>query len=352
MPPPPSKQESKQAKSEIPSGLLLPSGSLYPNFLIHDLLCMYDMVPPEPSKPNPTADKIHDKKSPPPNNDSTQTPAPDPISNECPLPLLHKKLLTFFDKGNEVASKRFIALQRAAVCGETTVSLQKTSIYMPTTPQNLPWNSCKLAATLVLVLAAPQIYESIFAAMKFQSGLLGGLPTMAMIRNTPSAGLSTVFAKAKKTAIDGKVGKVTVLGVSLVDVEMVERGEGRCMDMKYTSFAHTFVLGVARSGWRVYQAWGKHGYRLDEWLGRDGSQMRDWDAAKKFLKTFSRLATAKGSWSKQINDDYNECFHVDIMKICGKGRPQNPIVPIYRPWVRIFEIENVKASDVGKFTWK
>ena len=79
----------------------------------------------------------------------------------------------------------------------------------------LPWNSCKLAASLVLILAAPKDPEAMHSALKFQSSTLGGLPTMAMINSTPSADLAARFARAKKAALDGKVGKVTVLTVSL-----------------------------------------------------------------------------------------------------------------------------------------
>ncbi|KAL8643639.1 MAG: hypothetical protein Q9226_008222 [Calogaya cf. arnoldii] len=273
--------------------------------------------------------------------------------HESPLELLHQQIESFFEKGPEEASVKFAALQEAVMCGETTVPLQSSSFQSePLLADQLPWNSCKLAATLVLTLAAPDDTTFIFEAMKFQSGTLGGLPTMAIIGSTPSASLSTAFAKAKKAAIDGKVGKVTVIGISLMDVEMIEREEQRGMDMKYTSFAHTFVLGVSRAGWRIYQAWGKHGYGLDEWLWMGGAEMRDWDAAKKFLKAFTRLEKAKGSWYKQINDDYNECFHVDIMGMCETKGLRDPIVPVYRPWVRLFTIEDVITSNLEKFTWE
>lgn len=89
---------------------------------------------------------------------------------------------------------------------------------------------------------------------------------MAEISSTPSADLPKCFTQAKKAAIDGKIGKLTVLGVSLGDVEMIERGEKKSKDIDYTSFAHTFVLAIGREGFRVYQAWGEHGYRLDQWL--------------------------------------------------------------------------------------
>ncbi|KAL8994981.1 MAG: hypothetical protein Q9169_005200 [Polycauliona sp. 2 TL-2023] len=279
----------------------MPSELPPPSHPIHDILRMTGRVPPEPDRPNTILKKLFGAEG--LAGDSTKGSVKAPTVDGSALDRLHKQIMNFFDDGPEEASAKFIALQQAVMCEETT------------------------------------------------SASLGGLPTMAMINDNESANLPIAFAKAKKSAIDGKVGKVTVIGVSFVDVEMIERGEKQCKNMKYTSFAHTFVLGVARTGWRIYQAWGEHGYRLDEWLGKGGSQVRNWDAAKKFLKTFTRLSAAKGSWSPQINDDYNECFHVDIHKICGKGGPQNPIVPIYCPWVRLFTIEDVGASNVDKFTW-
>lgn len=130
--------------------------------------------------------------------------------------------------------------------------------------KSLPWISGKLAATLVLLHAVPKDANIMFEALKFQSRGLGGLPTMSMISVTPSASLAPRFAQAKKAATDGKVGKCTVLSVSLVDVEMIERGENGNKPMGYSSFAHTFVLAIGREGWRVFQSWGEHGYTLGE----------------------------------------------------------------------------------------
>ena len=126
-------------------------------------------------------------------------------------------------------------------------------------------------------------------ALRFQARSLGGVPTMAEILSPPSADLPKLFSEAKVAAIDGKVGKMTVLGVSLVDVKMIERGEKKSLDMRYTSFAHSFVLAVGREGFRVFQAWGEHGYRLDQFLMRGGSRLRTWKEAKRFLKKFQNL---------------------------------------------------------------
>ena len=53
-------------------------------------------------------------------------------------------------------------------------------------------------------------------------------------------------------------------------------------------------------------------------------------------------------------NSYEECFGVDLRLICGKGKktPQHPIIPVYRPWVRVFEVENVQVEYIKKFQWK
>ncbi|PIG81449.1 hypothetical protein AARAC_009773 [Aspergillus arachidicola] len=213
------------------------------------------------------------------------------------------------------------------------------------------WNSCQLAATLVLLLASPPEPNSMFEALKFLSKSLGGLPTMVDVLKSPSTDLPKRFAQAKKVAIDGKVGKVTVLGVNLVDVEMLERGEKKSRDMNYSSFAHySLVIAIAREGFHIYQSWGEHGYHLDQYLMRRGSRLRSWEDAKTFLKTFQELCRFEENWTDELNIAYKQCFGVDIKSICGRGKLQTPIVRPCRPWVRIFEINDVKTRNIEKFT--
>lgn len=321
-----------------------------PNHPIYSILGMTGQLTHEIKK--------SDQTSPP--------PTPSPLTN------LFVKIHHFFASGTQTASIRFAAIQTTVTMGETEVTPSALLLAsVKVAGEGLPWNSCKLAATLVLLHAVPKDASVMFEALKFQSQSLGGLPTMSIINVTPSADLAPRFALAKKAAINGKVGKCTVLAVSLVDVEMIERGENKNKPMGYSSFAHTFVLAIGREGWRVFQSWGEHGYRLDEYLERGGARLRDWKEAKAFLKAFLVLATAEvgsrffvdlledecanhlcqGSWSQKINDAYEACFEVNILKICGKKGPQKPIVPIYRPWVRFFEVEDVKDLDIDKFAW-
>ena len=120
---------------------------------------------------------------------------------------------------------------------------------------------------------------------------------MSVIKTTPSADLSARVAMAKQAAFNGKVPTYTVLGVSLVDVEMIERGENLNKTTGYSSFAHAFVLGIGREGWYLYQLWVEHGYTLQDWLERGSGQMREWKEMKPWLKNFAVLATVEVSTS-------------------------------------------------------
>ena len=115
----------------------------------------------------------------------------------------------------------------------------------------------------------------------------------------------------------------------------------------------------------------KQGYTPDEYLERDGARLRDWKEPKSLFESVSYACyrcgktsvvvdglgkkdtepLCQGSWSQKINDAYEACFEFNIFNICGEKGPQKPIVPNYRLWVRFFEVENVKDSDIEKFAW-
>lgn len=71
------------------------------------------------------------------------------------LPFTHLEELdntvkVFFDGGPAVTSKKFAALQSAVLDGETEVDL---GFVLPFMERQIPWNPCRLATTLVLLLA-------------------------------------------------------------------------------------------------------------------------------------------------------------------------------------------------------
>ena len=193
---------------------------------------------------------------------------------------------------------------------------------------------------------------------------------MARINSTPSADLATRFARAKKAALDGKMGKVTVLAVSLVDVKTSERGESGKKPMDYSSFAHTFVLGIAREGWRIFQAWGEHEYTLDKYFDCGGACLRDWKEAKSFLKAFGVLASAEvcfvGTHSlshrlltvrtrdhgpRRSMTRTKSALRSMLLGYVERTARRGPSCQSIGQWARMFGFENVKVADIAKFIW-
>ncbi|KAE8332223.1 hypothetical protein BDV39DRAFT_200376 [Aspergillus sergii] len=290
-----------------------------------------------PSTPNETNQILekHTALNLPFRDEATQVDSKSSGLLPKPLEELDKPVKGFFGDGPDAAPVKFESLRNYMMEGQTRIQRDGQFSYLMQPPyaRLLPWNSCKLAATLALVFSSPPEPESTLEALGFLSR-------------------SLAVCTSQKAAIDGKVGKVTVLGVNLVDVEMLERGEKMSRDMNYSSFAHSFVIAIAREGFRFYQSWGEHGYRLDEYLRRGGSRLRSWEDAKAFLKMFQKLYRFQENWTDDMNMAYKHCFEVDIKSICGRGKLQPPIVRPYRPWVRIFEINDVKMENIEKFTWE
>ncbi|QGA22198.1 hypothetical protein EYB26_009913 [Talaromyces marneffei] len=226
-----------------------------------------------------------------------------------PLEELDNALKDFFNDGPEELCYSFDAFRMAAMEGKTDVLEETRMRFMGHSDQ---------ASTL--------------EALNWQSRSLEGLPTMAEISSTPSADLPKCFTQAKKAAIDGKIGKLTVLGVSLGDVEMIERGEKKSKDIDYTSFAHTFVLAIGL-------------------VDGGGSKLGSWEEAKVFMKAFKKL-TRPAPWSSELNAAYEKPFDVDLDSICNKKHLQSPLIPIYRPWVRVFELSDVQVENIKKVTPK
>ncbi|KNG83758.1 hypothetical protein ANOM_007858 [Aspergillus nomiae NRRL 13137] len=58
------------------------------------------------------------------------------------------------------------------------------------------------------------------------------------------------------------------------------------------------------------------------------------------------------TWTDELNVAYKKCFKVDSKSMCGLWKLQPPIVRPYRPWARIFEINDVKSENSENFTWE
>jgi hypothetical protein len=209
-------------------------------------------------------------------------PATDSL--QSPLLALQQQVASVFKHGPLRAGGVFESLYEAARSGVTTA---KT----PLGDWPVPWNSCKAAATLVGLLASP--VKRLFEVAKFQSESLGGLPTYEEIHNDPSTSLLKNFQHAKALA-RGEHGASSVLVVSLIDVEIFElarRGTSR----GFTSFAHTFVLGIGPEGVIIWQGWGEHGYGLNQWIKNGDARVRTWQEAGDFVDVFEKFVAYKVS---------------------------------------------------------
>jgi hypothetical protein len=208
---------------------------------------------------------------------SLRRPAPENL--QSPLHALQQQVARMFQHGPQRAGAMFDNMKDAAAWSITTIP----------TPDRDPdepylWNSCKAAATLVGILACPA--ERLLEVALFQAR---GVLTLDAINSTPSTSLRTAFGKAKVLA-GGETRISTVLVVSLVDVRIFEKAK-KGESQGYTSFAHTFVLGIGPEGVIIWQAWGEHGYRLDQWINNDGARLRSWREADAFVDDFEKFVS-------------------------------------------------------------
>lgn len=287
---------------------------------------------------------------------------PSPRAPASVLLTLQHYVVSVFKHGVLHAGGVFGELSNAAK-GEST------AVIIPSSTVHVPWRSCKASATLVGLLACPK--ARLQETLRFQSQLLGGLPTLLMIKETPMASFLDAFRHAKELARGAK-NVTTVMAVSLIDVHIFElaklgRSEG------YTSFAHTFVVGIGHEGVVIWQGWGEHGYGLDEYIQRDGARARNWQEAGDFVDRFDKMTLHKvsasdtsppsafpcgwltglqGPLDAKRNKLYKQLFDVDLFHICGPGGPSRPIVPKFETWVRLLVFEDVKLGDVRKFTFE
>jgi hypothetical protein len=217
---------------------------------------------------------------------------PAPYDLQSPLLALQKQISNVFRHGPQRAGGVFVNLSAAAESRATTVRTLTRDLAFK-------WNSCKAAATLVGILACPA--GCLFEVAKFQSKRLNGLPSYDEVHDTPSTSLQTAFRDAKALA-RGEEGVSSVLVVSLADVHSFElerqrkerekrerqkkKGRKKEKEKTYTSFAHTFVLGIGPEGVILWQAWGEHGYGLDQWIKDGETRVRTWQEVGDLVSDF------------------------------------------------------------------
>jgi hypothetical protein len=220
---------------------------------------------------------------------------------QSPLLALNEQVGALFKCGPDIAVFIFSKLQlhikektyrRTGAIIEIGIFSEEQTDLSLSQDRSFLWKSCKMAATLVLLFATSNDPKCLDNALKSQSRSLGGLPTYDSIRETPSASLPLAFRRAKLAAMNDR--QTTVLAVALVDVHIFELAQ-RDASEPYFSFAHVFTIGVGPEGVIVWQAWGKHGYRLDEYLNDGHGRVRDWSEADQFVRDFDKLAAQKVS---------------------------------------------------------
>ena len=208
--------------------------------------------------------------------------------------ILHIEILNFFAQGTLQASMKFAALANAVVHSRLNIlpadyppehTREQIAIDFAFTP-------CQKTSKLIRIFAAPSNVESVLEAFNFASqdpkDSDRNMKYLNFMKRTPSSDLSALFERAKAAALDG--GSVTVLGVRLEDMELIERRHKESIAMAFTFFTHQFVLCIAREGFRVYQSWGAIGYGLNEYLTLNGTRLRNWTEAVEFLKAFKLLS--------------------------------------------------------------
>ncbi|KAK5109590.1 hypothetical protein LTR85_002478 [Meristemomyces frigidus] len=266
---------------------------------------------------------------------------PNPKAPASALLTLQHYVASVFKHGALHAGGVFSELSDAA-------DRESTVVITPSSTLPVPWRSCKASATLVGLLACPK--ARLQEALRFQSQLRGGLPTLPMIKETPTTSFLDAFRRARELA-RGDREVTTVMAVSLIDVHIFELAKlGKSQG--YTSFAHTFVVGIGPEGVVIWQGWGEHGYGLDEYIQRDGARVRTWQEAGDFVDRFDKMTKHKGPLDAKRNKLYKQLFEVDLFNICGPHGPSRQLVPKFETWVRLLVFEDVKLEDVRKFTFE
>lgn len=199
---------------------------------------------------------------------------------------------------------RFVALLSAARAG----TVQITSKLMPfKTGEDImarqhPWDNCKQTATLVLVLAAPQRDMAAATVFYFNPRTTESCPKLSGILATPSASLRVVVKRPLEAA--STRGAVTVLGVDLVDMELLDRYE-KGKPTNFQSFGHTFVVGIGPEGVVIWQSWASE-YFFHEYFKYNGARVRTLDELNTFVDNFENLMTEEVGERVRYQSDSNK----------------------------------------------
>ena len=204
--------------------------------------------------------------------------------------------------------------------------------------KNYPWQGCKLAASLISFICVEMndaaLRKECFA---YYSHQMGGLPKMAAIKGIPSTSLSAKLrdALAAPTA--------TLLMVGLSDLAILKAVEaGRPETDLFHSYAHSFTLLVSEEGVSLFQAWGKFGYTLQEWIKRNPTTMSP-DEALSYTERFDKFVILK-TWDDVTNSEYQALFGVDFRVAAAKAKLR--VASQIKSWARVYEIKGVTFDRI------
>ncbi|KAK4893854.1 hypothetical protein LTR27_007880 [Elasticomyces elasticus] len=264
---------------------------------------------------------------------ATQSPS------RSPLLALQKQVATVFLMGPPGTVAIYNGLLYAAQ-RNTTEACHERNYYNPKVHED--------AVTMVALFACPK--DRLHDAIAFQCESLGGVPTLETVRDEQLPSFVAAY-RAAKGAARGEKHVTTVMAVSLIDIysmELAARGEAEI----YTSFGHSFVLGIGPEGVIIWQGWGRGGKEFNIYIHvDDGARARTWEEAGNFVDWVDKLTQHKGTWDTKRNELYKKCFDVDMKSICAGGG-EKPIVPQYEACLRFMLYEDVKAEDIHKFIFK
>ncbi|RDW67204.1 uncharacterized protein DSM5745_09070 [Aspergillus mulundensis] len=349
-------------------------GALFYRALQPDLARIAAHLQQLPETPNEYLDMMQEVSGAkePPIGESTAKARKSQGVKHTTLEALEWTITSFFDNGQEQAALRTFALFWGAFTSETKIyRTEPVPEYMTKEESEKKamsdWESKRayLAATLVLVLACPAGKADLYNAFAFLTDSLETKQSLDEIEHNIQTknlvDLTKRFNVAKSAAINGKVGKVTVLGVNIKDVHMTRWAHGKTGDGMhggelFSSFQHPFVIAVGREGWRLYQGYGgsENGMSLDEWIMLGGTRVRGWDEAKKWLRLFERFVKKSGTWTEEINGWYNDLFLIDL-EVCAHLKETERAVNLvgkvedFQPYVQVHELGDVQLGDLTKF---
>ncbi|RUP48599.1 hypothetical protein BC936DRAFT_144325 [Jimgerdemannia flammicorona] len=205
-----------------------------------------------------------------------------------------------------------------------------------------PWNSCRLASTLVAILCSEQNPSRLEKVLRLNIHLLGA-PTLHNMHFTPSQNFRPAFERARDAARSSLDPRSTCLAVTINDVgwkELRETDERSAME--YDSFSHSFAMLVSPAGVSMFQGYGPpRGYPLHEQI-RTYPDPMPFESAERLMRDFEQVVAAR-EWTSEVNAASMRCFRVDLL---DRQQGWRGLCPRIRLWVQFVELPDVTEKGI------